>query len=218
MKNIIIFIIFGIVIITLVLILNGGKESIRTSRDEKSKNKEIVLKIDSNAEMVKSCDNIEELQEKSDLIIQGMVEDIEPYCDDTATVYSNYKIKIVESIRGDLDKNDTITVSDFGGVIPAKEYIKYQKDPKALVELEKYDNLDNKYVEYSFEGAWRPQKGETYIWYLETNKVGNQVFYNPVNAYQGILDIDGNKFERYCEDEDDSYQVKFTRKEIINNN
>lgn len=214
MKNRIIGIIFGIVIITLALIPNIGKESIRTGKDEIGNNNEIVMKIDSNAEMVKSYDNIDELKEQSDLIIQGVVEDIDPYCDDTATVYSNYKIKITESLKGDFNKNNTIMVSDFGGIISAKEYLKYQDDPKAIDELKKYDNLDNKYVEYSFEGAWRPQIGETYIWYLEINKVGDKIFYNPVNAYQGIFDVDGNKMERYCADEDDSYQVKYTKKEL----
>ncbi|SFA97435.1 hypothetical protein SAMN05216249_10628 [Acetitomaculum ruminis DSM 5522] len=186
-----------------------------SATNSKEKPKEIIMSIDTDADMDKSFDNIDELQDNCDLIIKGVVEAIKPYCDETATVYSNYSVKISESFKGDLKEGDTLTISDFGGIIPAEEYLKYQDDPKAVEEFQKYETLKDKYVEYSFEGAWRPETGKTYIWYLEKNKVGDKTYYNPANAYQGIFKVKGNELERYNpEVSDKNYQTKCTMDEI----
>lgn len=52
-------------------------------------------------------------------------------------------------------------------------------------------------VRYTFEGAWLPEEGKLYIWYLEDNSFAGKTCYNPVNDSQGVFAISGSNIKRY---------------------
>ena len=170
------------------------------SSDEKELEKNIVLEVNTQADWSYIADSIEDLTEYATAgVVSGTVTGVDAKCDDTGTVYSIYDVEVNDCISGEISEGTQIQVVDFGGLISAEEYLEQQTDPKAAEAFEGED-LENSYVEYSFCGAWVPEEGHEYIWYLTENTTYENA-YSPVNSYQGIFEVDGDTAERYDDGE-----------------
>ena len=66
------------------------------------------------------------------------------------------------------------------------------------------ENPDNSYVRFQFDGAWQPEEGKQYIWFLESYEEKGVIHYNPVNVYEGVYEIDNDMAERYMSEQTDS--------------
>ncbi len=185
----------------------ASKEENNVLMDDKAVDKDVILEVESNADFKEEYDTIEELCKVSDEIVKGTVVSEQAFCDDTGTVFTCYKICVKETIHGILQVCDEVDVIDFGGTIDAAEYFNKQTDPKALEVVTGLDSLENKVVEYDFEGAWRPSVGEEYIWYLEKKIEDDGEYYCPVNCYQGVFEIQNNEAERYASDDNSKEYV-----------
>lgn len=185
------------------------------SGNDKIVEKDIVLTVESNADFQEEYGTVEELCAVSDEIVKAKVVSSEAFCDDTGTVFTRYRICVKDVIYGELRDANEVEVVDFGGTIDAEEYFRKQTDPKALEIISSFDSLENKVVEYDFEGAWRPLVDEEYIWYLEKKEEGDKIYYSPVNCYQGVFEIQNNDVERYSSDDDSKeYISEITENEM----
>ena len=163
--------------------------------------KNIILDISSDFEFAYRCGTVEELKSHSDIIIKGTVMARRPWVNDEATIGTDYTVQVEECYRGEMKKGDTVTVSNLGGDILAREYFEKQDDPKAeefREEMEK--DPDNTYVRFRCDGAWLPEEGKTYFWFLEADTEQENRIYNPVNVYEGIYVIEGENVNRYMPD------------------
>lgn len=204
-------------IIAIGLILCCTVTGFKVSNDNTNKTveneKNILLDVEMQADFEKDCNSIQELSENSDCIISGNVISKNSWCDDTCTIYTDYTVKINEVYQGNLNEGDEITITDFGGTVSADEYFKYQTDPKVMnYKKEAETNGKDNYIKYSFEGAWLPDEGKQYIWYLEDNSYDNKKCYNPVNCYEGIYKVNNSNVERY-EPSDNSEPDRITSME-----
>ena len=137
--------------------------------EDKKETKNIVLDIPSTADFLYSCNTIKELKEHADLIVKATVKEEHAWVDGVATIGTEYVLEINKCYIG--KAQNTIIVNNLGGTILASKYLEKQNDPK-MDELKKKveKNPDNSYVRFQFDGAWQPEKGKQYIWFLEENE------------------------------------------------
>lgn len=55
-------------------------------------------------------------------------------------------------------------------------------------------------MRFQFDGAWQPEKGKQYIWFLEENEENGTITYAPINVYEGVYEIDQDIVKRYNEE------------------
>ena len=187
------------------LILEQNPGDIQTantgSPETGTEEKNIILDISSNFEFAYTCGTVEELESHSDIIIKGTVTACEPWINDDATIGTDYTVQVEKCYRGELEKGDTVTVSNLGGDISARKYFEKQKDPKAgefRTEMEK--DPEHAYVRFRCDGAWLPEEKKTYVWFLEADAEQGSDVCNPVNVYEGIYEIEGENVNRYQPD------------------
>ena len=164
--------------------------------EDKKETKNIVLDIPSTADFLYSCNTIKELKEHADLIVKATVKEEHAWVDGVATIGTEYVLEINKCYIG--KAQNTIIVNNLGGTILASKYLEKQNDPK-MDELKKKveKNPDNSYVRFQFDGAWQPEKGKQYIWFLEEK---GTITYAPINVYEGVYEIDQDIVKRYNEE------------------
>ena len=142
---------------------------------------------------------IKELKEHADLIVKATVKEEHAWVDGVATIGTEYVLEINKCYIG--KAQNTIIVNNLGGTILASKYLEKQNDPK-MDELKKKveKNPDNSYVRFQFDGAWQPEKGKQYIWFLEENEENGTITYAPINVYEGVYEIDQDIVKRYNEE------------------
>ena len=157
--------------------------------EDKKETKNIVLDIPSTADFLYSCNTIKELTVKEE----------HAWVDGVATIGTEYVLEINKCYIG--KAQNTIIVNNLGGTILASKYLEKQNDPK-MDELKKKveKNPDNSYVRFQFDGAWQPEKGKQYIWFLEENEENGTITYAPINVYEGVYEIDQDIVKRYNEE------------------
>ena len=167
--------------------------------EDKKETKNIVLDIPSTADFLYSCNTIKELKEHADLIVKATVKEEHAWVDGVATIGTEYVLEINKCYIG--KAQNTIIVNNLGGTILASKYLEKQNDPK-MDELKKKveKNPDNSYVRFQFDGAWQPDKGKQYIWFLEENEENGTITYAPINVYEGVYEIDQDIVKRYNEE------------------
>ena len=132
-------------------------------------------------------DDKSQLSETADAIVSGTVKDITVSCDNQGTVYSMYKVEVSEVYKGKYNDKE-IYISDFGGIISAKEYFSKQEDPK-MEKYKKNATGKNDYVKYQPNGAELPDVGDECIWYLEKGEKNEEGYsiYTPVCSFEGVF-------------------------------
>ena len=167
--------------------------------EDKNETKNIDLDIPSTADFLYSCNTIKELKEHADLIVKATVKEEHAWVDGVATIGTEYVLEINKCYIG--KAQNTIIVNNLGGTILASKYLEKQNDPK-MDELKKKveKNPDNSYVRFQFDGAWQPEKGKQYIWFLEENEENGTITYAPINVYEGVYEIDQDIVKRYNEE------------------
>lgn len=169
------------------------------------KEKNIVMDITSSADWLYLCDSVEDLNSHSDAILTGTVQYEKSLIDDSCTIYTVYDIKVDKVYKGNVSKDDIITISRLGGTILAKDYFRIQSDPKAEEAKKEMENdPENTYVRFSFDGSWQPESGNQYVWFLDQDDTNGESDFEPVNVYQGIFKIDGDYVNRYSVEKDDN--------------
>lgn len=84
----------------------------------------------------------------------------------------------------------------------ASKYFEKQDDPKMNEEKKKMEESpDDTYVRFQFDGAWQPEEGKQYIWFLESYEDNGVLHYNPVNVYEGVYEIVNDMAERYTSEQ-----------------
>ena len=165
--------------------------------------KNIILDIPSTADFLYHCSTVAELKEHSDLIIKATVISADAWVDKSATIGTEYTLEVDKCYLG--QANDSIIVDNLGGIILASKYFEKQDDPKMNEAVKKMEeNPDNSYVRFQFDGAWQPEEGKQYIWFLESYEEKGVIHYNPVNVYEGVYEIDNDMAERYMSEQTDS--------------
>ena len=171
------------------------KSQEETTVDEKEA-KNIILDIPSTADFLYNCSTVEELKAHSDLIIKATVKEANAWVDESATIGTEYTLEVDKCYFG--DTKDTITVNNLGGIILASKYFEKQDDPKMDEVKKKIEaNPDDSYVRFQFDGAWQPEEGKQYIWFLESYEENGVVDYTPINVYEGVYEVDENIVKRY---------------------
>ena len=167
--------------------------------EDKKETKNIVLDIPSTADFLYSCNTIKELKEHADLIVKATVKEEHAWVDGVATIGTEYVLEINKCYIG--KAQNTIIVNNLGGTILASKYLEKQNDPK-MDELKKKveKNPDNSYVRFQFDGAWQPEEGKQYIWFLEGDEENGTITYAPINVYEGVYEIDQDIVKRYNEE------------------
>ena len=139
---------------------------------------------------------IKELKEHANLIVKATVKETNAWVDESATIGTEYVLEIDKCYVGKVQK--TIIVNNLGGTILASKYFEKQNDPK-MDELKKEveKDPDNCYVRFQFDGAWQPEEGKQYIWFLEGDEENGTMTYTPINIYEGVYEINENIVKRY---------------------
>ena len=137
------------------------------------------------------------------MIIKATVISADAWVEKSATIGTEYTLEVDKCYLG--QANDSITVDNLGGIILASKYFEKQDDPKMNEAVKKMEeNPDNSYVRFQFDGAWQPEEGKQYIWFLESYEEKGVIHYNPVNVYEGVYEIDNDMAERYMSEQTDS--------------
>ena len=113
----------------------------------------------------------------------------------------NDDMKNVEDIRTRAN-NYMQLEQPYEGETNVLHYLEVLRDRVGFDELKKKveKNPDNSYVRFQFDGAWQPEKGKQYIWFLEENEENGTITYAPINVYEGVYEIDQDIVKRYNEE------------------
>lgn len=174
--------------------------------------------VDSHISLSKIFHNINQLDKRSDIIIEGVVKNTkyETYVHSIFTV-SEIEINEVYKNDGNAVKGSTICVVEPGGIMD-KEFLynKYkEKFPDEYIDINQIKPAKN-----ITDGVPALEKGDHVILFASkyTGGVKSENCYEPVGLYQGKFYIDGNKVEHkmpnYLKDKFED-KVK-TKEELIN--
>ncbi len=178
---------------------SAGNSADSGSAKADGEKKNVILDISSYFEFAYRCRTVEELKEHASAVLMGTVMEEQPWVDNDATIGTDYTVQVDKCYLGGLDADSTITISNLGGYVPAKEYFDKQDDPKAEpYRKEMEENPDNAYVRFLCDGAWLPEVGKKYIWFVEVLQEQGKTIYTPVNVYEGIYEIKNNSVERFA--------------------
>ena len=176
------------------------------------KQKEKATFVKSSMSFAKSCKEIDGLYENSEYIVEGKVENTfftvlygEPY-----TVL---ELKINENFKGNVNKNDKITVLLYGGYMTVEQLVENVGDEK-FKELS-VEERKNTLIEKKTTDSEYPKIGDKYILFLmDSNLVENA--YDPVNDYECIFKSEGKDYIRNFPA--DEKIAKFSTQNVIKNN
>ena len=110
----------------------------------------------------------------------------------------NDDMKNVEDIR--TRANNYMKLAEpYEGETEVLHFLEVLRDRIGFDELKKKveKNPDNSYVRFQFDGAWQPEKGKQYIWFLEGDEENGTMTYTPINIYEGVYEINENIVKRY---------------------
>lgn len=174
--------------------------------------------IDSHASLTTIFHNVNQLDKRSDIIIEGVVKNTkyETYVHSIFTV-SEIEINAVYKNDGNAVKGSPICVVEPGGIMD-KEFLynKYkEKFPDEYIDINQIKPAKN-----ITDGVPALEKGDHVILFASkyTGGVKSENCYEPVGLYQGKFYIDGNKVEHKMPDYlKDRFEDKVkTKEELIN--
>lgn len=108
--------------------------------------------------------NIKTIKDYSEYIIKGTVQNVE-YTHFNGNAHVKVDVLVEESLMGDLQVNDIITLFHFGGYISIKDYEDYwgiQEKFGPMTEEEK----ETRFLNTSIDGEPIPKTGDTNIYFL----------------------------------------------------
>lgn len=142
--------------------------------------------IVSEEDCIDSYESIDEITNDADTIIKAEIEDISS-CFDIGGIYTDVKIKVLESLEGELKIGDVIEVRLHGGVIEgedAKEFRTKMLEEDGIT----CDNVSSERIEEIADGLENFKIGDTTILFL--NSDNNK--YTVTGSHQGRFKIDNN--------------------------
>ena len=171
----------------------SGKEVNKTGKYN------IVYEVDSHADQLYNYETLEELVAGSEYIVSGNICDISFGYTPEGAIYSRYQFEIKESLYGELNKGDVITVSEPGGIVPVKEYAENAKSfvVKDWESLAKED-YENGYICSYCDGEPIPEVGEEcYLFLWKVTAYEPDIIYAAIGNYQGKINIKNDEASRY---------------------
>ena len=113
-------------------------ESVQTADKMLSLAKDRNLTIQTTVDVGKTYSNIDELVKDSNIVIEGKIEEAKTTFN-TFGIYTNAKIKIINSFEGVLKPGDVIAITFRGGTIEGEDAKKQRMD----IIKEKFGTVDN---------------------------------------------------------------------------
>ncbi|CUU51201.1 matrixin family metalloprotease [Clostridium beijerinckii] len=156
----------------------------------------------STEENIKTYNNFEELTNDSNTIIQGEVIDVKPYFNEYG-IYSNVKIKVIDSLAGSLKNGDIINTTIYGGVLEGKDAKEFRKE---YMRGKNFDGskLSSSRVEQISDDLDNLKKGDESLLFL--NYANNK--YSLTGSHQGRFKITDDMVETHKEFEHSDKALK----------
>lgn len=107
-----------------------------------------------------SCSTIKQLYPLSQFIVYGVVDQVD-YWGENGRGNTVYDFIIKQTYKGNLEKNDKISVMTAGGYCKLESYIAVSG--KDRFEEMADDEIKNTVIQESFYGAPTPEKGDVYV-------------------------------------------------------
>ncbi len=142
-------------------------------------------------------------------VVVGEVIDIQ-YTDDEAIPRTIYSFAVAETLKGDIEENSLISISESNGYVRLSTFIE-------VFGTAHYEDLTDKEIEngiilQSLGGTPLPKAGEQYVVFLGEQKQEGRISgaYAVMGNFMGryVLDQDTNLYSRFCPNEDpDLYTI-----------
>lgn len=151
------------------------------------KDSKILVSLDCKCDMTKIFKDVTELCNSSGVVVKCKVVSQESYIKEGSSIYTDYKLEIIEVYKGNKIPK-IIHLESIGGAVTGKEYLEQVEKKDSLIgenEFEKTE-LDNKIVEMNVNGISPLKSNEKYIIFANYNDHLKK--YNPIGAYQGVFE------------------------------
>lgn len=167
----------------LTLSCSGCSEKDESSVSSAS-DKNIVLRIESDADFSEVAYTLEQLYETSDFIAEVKVKETEPNYHGTTILRTDLTTEIINVYKGEYNGE---TLVSYGADMKISEYMKSNS-----INTEEYteEELENGYVHYDWMHCYVPEPGDTLIFFGEKLRDDN-CFYTAF-TYQGVFKCDGD--------------------------
>lgn len=174
-------------------------------------NKENVIKeMNAKPDFAETYPDLESIYNKASNVVVGEVMDIS-YTDDEAIPRTIYSFKVSDSLKGDIETNSLISISESNGYVRMSTFVKeYGTDHfQDITEQE----IENGIILESLGDAPLPETGDKYVAFLGTKKQEGRIkgAYAVIGNFMGkyVLDNESNMYSRYCPSEDaELYTIK----------
>ncbi len=165
--------------------------------DEKNK---VALDINSAADFSVIYKNVEELiHADPPYIIFGEITDLN-YTNLEHGIYTNLSVTVYESLKGDLNVNDVISVFENGGITTYKDYVEHFGDELETKEWapDTGQPADDELVVSHFDGTEFSKKGQKVMLFLAESEgdIIPKGAYECIGAYMGKLTLENDQFVR----------------------
>lgn len=136
-------------------------------------------------------------------VVVGEVTNIQ-YTDDEAIPRTIYSFAVAETLKGDIEENSLISISESNGYVRMSTFI--ETYGTAHFEDITDEEISNGIILQSLGGAPLPEVGEQYIVFLGEQKQEGRICgaYAVMGNFMGryVLDQDTNLYSRFCPNED----------------
>lgn len=165
--------------------------------------KNIVLKSSANADFAETYPNLESVYKKATNVVVGTVEEIR-YTDEDAIPRTIYSLLVSETLKGGIEPNSKISVSESNGYVKMKTFIDVYGD--AHFPDITQDEIENGVLLQSLGNAPLPETGDEYVIFLGEQKQEGRIAgaYAVIGNFMGkyVLDKSTDLYSRFCPSED----------------
>lgn len=168
--------------------------------------------------------SLDSLAKNSTEIISGLTKNV-TFVSIQGQAWTKVDIEITETLSGNLNKGDLISIYWLGGYIPLSEHIKYYKDEHRFSSLDK-NQIENTMIQSIVENETFPAIGDNNLYFLVETPSNSPL---PKGAYERIagksaelnISSDGNTLSRSKNEvnslnENEEFKINEVKK-IVNN-
>lgn len=174
--------------------------TVKVENNKIDENNKVALDINSEADFSVIYKNVEELiNADPPYIIFGEITDLN-YTNLEHGIYTNLSVTVNESLKGDLNVNDVISVFENGGITTYKDYVEHFGDELVTKEFapDTEQPADDELVVSHFDGTEFSKKGQKVMLFLAESEgdIIPEGAYECIGAYMGKLTLENDQFVR----------------------
>ena len=153
-----------------------------------------VIRVESQPSFAYSGQTVDDVYSHSDLIVQGKVSDTY-FTTIDGMAYTVMEFEVEDVLKGNAEKNSTITTLTLGGYTTLREHIEANDDAFRFADISE-DKWDTTYLEsYTLKDGY-PKKGEKYVLALVDDSTFVKGVYSTLNIYEGMFKYDNGQYRR----------------------